>query len=345
MKMTPVTLAKTALISIAAAGVVACGGGGGEDATGGGTTTVAAGPITGFGSVYVNGERFDTSNATVYIDDDEAFESDLRIGMVVRIEGRMNADGNGGTADSVHYDAEIKGPISNMASPSATTRTFDIYGQMVSVDSADTRCEYCSFDSLMDGDVVEVSGYYDQSGTLYALHVEKEGDYLPGQSEVEVKGNVKNYDGGNSFDLEMHGGASVKIMTDNMTDMHDLPGGLANDMYVEVEGIGQADGSVLAREIEIEDYHDMDDMDGHAEVYGMVTNYNGIGSFMVNGMMVDASNAKFEPATLRDTLGNNMFVEVEGNMVNGTMVATEVEDESYEDEGEYDGSSSDSTPS
>ena len=99
----------------------------------------------------------------------------------------------------------------------------------------------------------------------------------------------------------------------------------------------------------------MDDVDGHAEVYGLVTNFNGIGNFMVNGMMVDASNARFEPATLRDTLGNNMFVEVEGNMVNGTMVATKVEDETDEideideidevDEVDDDSSSPDSSPS
>ncbi len=43
----------------------ACGSGGGSDTTAGiGGTGIAVGKITGFGSVYVNGDRFTTDNST-----------------------------------------------------------------------------------------------------------------------------------------------------------------------------------------------------------------------------------------------------------------------------------------
>ena len=66
-----------------AAGVLAGCGGGGEGGVGtGGTGTYALGTITGFGSIIVNGVRFDDSAASV-LDDDDATRSrdELKLGM------------------------------------------------------------------------------------------------------------------------------------------------------------------------------------------------------------------------------------------------------------------------
>ena len=63
--------------------VVACGGGVGSGGTGG----FASGPISGFGSVIVNGVRFDDTFATV-VDGDGTTRTrdDLRLGMTVDID-------------------------------------------------------------------------------------------------------------------------------------------------------------------------------------------------------------------------------------------------------------------
>jgi hypothetical protein len=71
----------------AAAALAACGGGGDSTAAPTGTTSTpssvyAAGPITGFGSVIVNGVRFDDSAATITDDDGRTLaESELHLGM------------------------------------------------------------------------------------------------------------------------------------------------------------------------------------------------------------------------------------------------------------------------
>src|SRR4051812_46921799 len=81
-----------------------CGGGGGDAATsplGGSSsssgTSFAAGTIAGFGSVIVNGVRFDDSKAKVSDDDGGAAASSaLRLGMQVEIQGgAVSDDGSG----------------------------------------------------------------------------------------------------------------------------------------------------------------------------------------------------------------------------------------------------------
>ena len=62
----------------------------------GGTGIYAQGSIWGFGSVRVNGIKFDDTAATVQIDGQAGKSSDLRLGMVAGIQGLRGADVNAG---------------------------------------------------------------------------------------------------------------------------------------------------------------------------------------------------------------------------------------------------------
>ena len=48
-------------------------------------------------------------------------------------------------------------------------------------------------------------------------------------------------------------------------------------------------------------------------------------SLEVNGQLVDASAATFDPASLSNTLADGIQVEVEGPIIGGVMLAQEVE--------------------
>ena len=90
-----------ALFMAAAAALLSACGGGGSDAgtagTGGGgvppatASAVSYGTITQFGSIWVNGVEFSTGNASFRIKGQPGAASDLRIGMVVRVDGSINA--------------------------------------------------------------------------------------------------------------------------------------------------------------------------------------------------------------------------------------------------------------
>src|SRR3954451_20563004 len=80
-----------------------CGGGGDGVASvgSGGTGSFSSGAITGFGSIIVNGVRFDDSQARI-TDDNGVLHNpgDLKLGMVVSITGSTVVAGVGGSSAS-----------------------------------------------------------------------------------------------------------------------------------------------------------------------------------------------------------------------------------------------------
>ena len=76
--------------------LAACVGSGlGQLATGGiGGTGISSGPITAFGSVFVNGVEYDIDQATLTRNGQPATgQNEYRIGEYVTIKGTVNADG------------------------------------------------------------------------------------------------------------------------------------------------------------------------------------------------------------------------------------------------------------
>ena len=169
----------TAILSTAGCGG---GGGGGDDGgvtpppttpppTGGITGSgVAVGPITGFGSVIVNGVTYDTSSATFTKDGQPATQDDFSVGQVVVVKGSVDDDGTNATADSVEFDDVVEGPVS---SHNTTTGEFVVLGQTVRIVATtsfdDTPA--CPAD-LTQAIAVEVSGLADANGVIEATRIE-----------------------------------------------------------------------------------------------------------------------------------------------------------------------------
>jgi hypothetical protein len=303
------------------------GGGGGSLADGGiGGTGVTSGTVSGFGSVFVNGIEFETDGASRDVDDeiDISNGSDddkvLGIGMVVTIIGTVNDDGVSGTAESIEYDDEVEGPVA--AAPvedqDMVSKTFEIFNFTVMVGRNTTVFSGTDYDSLAQNDLLEVSGYFDVDGKLLATRVEKEGVF-PGDSEVEIRGEVSGFNGVDEFDL-----GGIKITFGGTTEFEDLPGTVKNGQFVEVEGTLKPATSIAASRIEREDEDFGDDVD-QISIEGIVTDFNGTGNFKVAGQRVDASKATFEPSSLEASITDGDKVEVEGAIVDGILKAKEVE--------------------
>ncbi len=76
--------------------LISCGSGGGGMTAGGGiggTGIISQGAVSAFGSIFVNGTEFDTSNAAIIVNGeeigvgDESVLDNLDIGQVVTVEG------------------------------------------------------------------------------------------------------------------------------------------------------------------------------------------------------------------------------------------------------------------
>ena len=317
--------------------LASCGGGDGSFAGIGGTGVASRGVITGFGSIFVNGIEFETQAASVVVDGAPASDQDLALGMVVTVRGTLNSDGITATADAVEYDDEVQGPID--ADPvedmNAGTKTFTVLGVTVIATDGVTVFEAedgspFGYDTLAQGQLVEVSGFYDANGDLQATRIEEK-DPAPGEAQFEIKGYVANHNPETmTFDLELTPAPGIsRIRYDERTDLSDLPNGLQDGLYVEVKGdIDPLDNSrILASRIEQDD-DGFGDVGGDEEVHveGIVSGFTDLSAtFFVAGQEVDAGSAEFEPASLRDTIADGMQVEVEGHLVDTVLVAEQVE--------------------
>lgn len=321
--------------------LAACGSSGsGDTPTAGNPQPVAktvAGKITGFGSIYVNGVEFDTDSAEYDIDDAPGMsDSDLSVGMVVKVRGTLNADGSTGTADLVYYDDDLEGPVANlMADPdNAEQVLFTIFDTLV-VAGPGTIFESedgSVFDitTIADGDNVEVSGDW-LGDRIFASYIEKQD---ADDDEYEVKGTIVEYGGADTFVLRLENGTEFLV---TLAAGAEIPSsGLMVEQYVEVEGSipdpVNAPYDLLATEVEVEDRDYFDEEDDEVEIKGPLSLNAADGSWSINGTAIAfGTGTEYDPQSLADAIADGsadgLVVKVEGRYVEGVLVADEVEDE------------------
>ena len=319
-----------------AIGLTGCGGGGGNDSDAAITPSsqVTSGTITGFGSVYVDGVEFDTARSSFSLDDGEdgpESEEELEVGMVVTVTGSVDPGGKTGRATHIEYDDELEG-IVNANNVSDGIGTLVVMGQTVHV-NADTEFEndegivgvdnalIDTPDRIEVGNIVEVSGYPDGKGSIYATFIELEdGEHSPG-IEIEVKGLVIDDD--ETDMLFMLGDLTVDFSNAQLPD--GLPA--AGD-YVEVESTAGYDtaGHLIASDVELED--DMDDIDGDE---GDEVELNGIVTAMEPDVMIGLQKIIITDSTAfehgsSDDMMVGAEIEVEGYLnADEVLVAEEIE--------------------
>ena len=310
----------------AAVVLTACGGGGTSESAAPNTRTAfSAGPITGFGSIIVNGVRFDDSSASISDDDGNSHRSDeLRLGMVAEVESSgITSDDRGshGKAKSIRFGSEIVGPVASVA---ADGKSLVVLGQTVQV-TATTLFD----DRLVGGlaglvagtSVVEVHGLLDVATGVYtATRIEPK----PNAPFFKLRGVVSNIDKtAHTFKI---GSGTETISYDGI--LATVPAALDNGLMVRVRlQTAPVAGKWVATNIN-SGVRKLEDHD-EAELEGTVTasTFAVDKKFSVNGIAVDASNASFPKGTAGIVLGAR--VEVKGSAVNGVVIATrvKVEDE------------------
>ena len=308
------------LAGIATAVMLGCGGSGdsGTTAGGGSSSITTVGAITGFGSVYVNGVKFETESAEYEVEDESAFDdSALRVGMVVKVKGRINDDGRTGTANQIIYEDEIEGQVQGLTTEGTDLKHFTIFTVPVTVSRTNTFFDNgLSFDNLQNDTFVEVSGYFDGQA-IQATYIKRENDF-----DAEVKGEVSNSNGVDQFTLTTIYGAQITVTVVGGAILPTV------GQFVEVEGTPTSSTSLDAFEVELEDRHHLSDDEGEIEILGLLTENNG--SYFLNGMPATLSSSiRYEPPELESTINNlppeGMMVKIHGDYRNGTLVIDRIE--------------------
>lgn len=310
--------------------VTACSSGGGDapaaspppppPPVGGiGRTGIALGPVSTFGSIVVNGVRYDTSTATFVINDAAGTEADLEVGDVVVVKATIDANGTTGTATEVLFEDAVTGPVDSI---DLVANALVVMGQNVQVTpdtSFDDGFSPASLDGVSVGQIVEVSGQFNAAGDIGATRIEPK----PAGTQFEVHGNVAALDT-NTQQFTLSG----LVVDYSQAVLDNFPGGMisAGD-FVEAKGSSfGANGELVATSVELETpFPDVAEND-FAEIEGFITRFVDATDFDVSGFPV-TTNAEtvFEGGVAAD-LGLNIKVEVEGIIdANGTLVAEEVD--------------------
>jgi hypothetical protein len=313
-----------------------------------GGTGISTGTVTGIGSITVNGVKFNTDNAAIYVEgvrvDDPSLadgdELSLRgfgfsEGQVVRVVGSFNADGKTGTADAVYYNDSIEGPVENITpldaatQQDATSLRLQVMGQQVIIDNQ-TILEGTTIAGISVNDLIEVSGLQDDAGQIRAGYLEYHGGFSNGGA-VELKGII---DG-----LSLNPVAqtfTINGLHINYGNAIELPsGGLQEGMQVEVKG--SYDGNqVDALTIEQEDDIDSSEND-EVEYEGIVTDasvYSVNGRFNLGNEVVQTTSSTIYIGGLASDIIAGVRLEVEGRWQAGTLIAGDIR---FHDEIELDG--------
>ncbi len=284
---------------------------------------IAVGPIDGFGSVIVNGVRFDTSDATFLVNGSAGSQSDLSVGQVVVVVGTFDDDGLNGVADRVEFDDAVKGPI-EAGSIDTAAGLFRVLGQTIQVTNStlfDDSIQPPSMLGLSDDDLVEVSGLPDADGRIVATRIEDAAG-----SEFEITGLVS------ALDVGMSTFRINNLTVDySAAQLDDFPGGQISDGdLVEVDGNSfGVNGELLATRVEYKgDIVGDDDLEvgDEIEIEGIITAFSSSSDFGISGLRVlTDGDTVYEGGTAAD-LGLNVRIEAEGDFAgNGTLLADKIE--------------------
>ena len=165
---------------------VASGGIGGTGAT--------AGLVSEYGSIFVNGVEFDTSDTDIIVEDewvgtgDQAARTHLPIGQSVVVQGRLLNE-HAGSAVQVDAYHRVQGPIAQIETIDFNTRQLIVLAQTVFVDP-ETAISGTTLEGLTLDMVLRVSGLVDESGAIHAGLITVQ----PGTGQASLKGTLQQLD-------------------------------------------------------------------------------------------------------------------------------------------------------
>ena len=320
-------------VVLASLALASCGGGGelaGVDS--GGTGSFAVGSITGFGSVVVNDIRYDDSRATVLDEHGTPrAATDLKLGMVVEVEGSALVDAPAGSpyaregdASQIRVGAQIVGPLQAV---NATTSQITVLGQTLDLTPSTIYGDelaggVVALALLPPGSILEVHGFLNPANG--GRHAATRIDLRLGVEEFRLHGMVRDLDPATRrFNIGAARVDYVALGTDEARAAGVVEGGMAR---VRLGIVPRDDGTwpMLQAASSSPPLQDREIVD----VEGLVTSFTAVTTFAVNGVPVDASRATIDASGGQLVAG--VRIRVEGRLLGGVLVADEIKIERVE---------------
>ncbi len=322
--MTFAQLKQLSIVSTSILALTACGGGDSASSTAPPTTiappapvtTIVSGPITGFGSVIVNGQRYGIDNASIRIEGRAGGQADLKVGQVVTMKATQDDDGEW-EASEVSFNDLVQGPIESI---SLTNNRMVVLGQTVVVrasTSFDEDISPSSLEGLMVGDFVQVSGQINGGGNIVATQVELSDD----TQVFEITGNVSGLNrGAMTFRIR---GQDVDY---SGAELLDFDGDISNGNRVEIEGSEVTSGVFMATSVQFQDKDDEIESGTLADIKGVITDFTSAQDFKIGEISIRSDDATIFENCMASDLEVDVEVHVKGTYdENEVVLAEEIE--------------------
>lgn len=312
-------LSRRSWLVLVGSSLTACGGGGGGG-TGGATAGLAPGTggtgaalysqgaISGFGSVIINGIRFDDTLASVRVDGRAAVTSDLRLGMVAGVQGTRSAtDTTLGTANAIEVWSIAQGLVTNV-----NGRNFEASGMTIQTD----------LNTSLEGIDVASSLRAGQTVTVWGLQAGADGA-LWTATRVAV---------GSASDNRVSTGVVMRVGDQYTVNGWKLSGAateaLRAGQTARVQGMQGSSGSLDVSSVKLQD-SGFDAVAGSLlEIEGVVTQVLTGSRFMVGSITVECSTAALLAVARGLALGDR--IEVHGSWALPVLLASQIAREDSE---------------
>ena len=241
--------------------------------------------------ITINGITFATDSNTVFLDNNRmpVTIAALSVGMWVEVKGSKKQDGTYYAGriqieDFVRTEIELKGTITEL-----TASYLVVNGITFSVDSTTSVLDHLNnpilYSSLQVGQLVEVKGTKTGTTTAKALRIK-----LEGNEDIEIFGRITAV---NSNSVELNG--LVVFVNSNTVYLNHANqpitfGDLSVDQFVEVKMIRNADSSLLALRIKIEDGMNFSKVNGFTGIVNGSSIQLPTGNYNVNNQTVVIDN-------------------------------------------------------
>ena len=323
-------------LSLVSVGVlVACGGGGGSAAAPetppaaapttptASTAALVEGTITGFGSVVIDGQRFDDTGAKVEISHNPEVKTlatlgDLHTGM------HVSAELKDGVLQNLVVNFALVGTVGAINNAAGT---LTVFGQTIKTNTSSTGGQlptmfdgFNALSQLAVGDLVRVAGAVASDGSITATRIERR--VKDGAEIYRLSGAVQAIDTtAKRFSL---GGNSTVVVDYSKAKLLPTSAVLENGKLVSVVATSAPAASggstvLTASAIEIKARKLPDAKD--VSVGGQIADFTSLASLRIGDQLVDASAAVLKDGTVAADIVNGAQALAQGSLTSGVLKA------------------------
>ncbi len=289
----------------------------GTSSNGVGGTGITQGRVTGFGSMFVNGVKFNTDNA-IFIRDGVGSkkQEDFNTGEIVSIKGTVNSDRKTGTATEVIFSDVLEGTVTS----TPKTNSIAILGQDVAINNLTVFHGFNKLRDLKTGNIVEVSGFKFKN-KITASSIQLISTSFSSDSLLEIEGNISNLNS-ESLTFEIN---SLVIDFSNSQFSGIEESDIKNSDYLVVTSNQDVDNNVLIA-ANIKSTDNNLEANTYYEIEGFVTDFNSTANFTIddeNGITTN-DNTIITNGSINDIKLDQLLIIIGMTDADGILLAEEI---------------------